>query len=296
MCYGVGRLYFHLTAGFQVANIIWNEVPQIAKTVRTLSLEEEKELHCALSQPYFYLGKGCQSYVFESQDGQYVVKFFKYQRYRLPSFLNWLPPLPAVVAYRQEKSERKKQKLRHFMQSWQLAFEELKEETGLVYVHLHPTSHLQEELVIHDKLGMRHLLFLDQMEFCIQRRADMLCDRLLAYKQENHLEKGCMLIDALLELITSEYHRGLGDNDHALMQNTGVHKEKPVHIDVGQFVRNESFCQTIICNQEIFTKTYKFNKWLKEHIPELSRHLESRLREMMGEENLSQMQPRFRQK
>jgi hypothetical protein len=293
--YGLGRLYFRLTAGFSVSNITSEFTFQPQWEVRSLLPKEQAEFERAIDQPYTYLGKGCQSYVFASQDGEYVIKFFKYQRYRLQWWLTHFPPLPAIVKYRQEKLEKKWKKLDGFVQSWKVAFENLKEETGLVFVHLNKTKHLQTQLIIYDKIGQKHVVKLDEMEFCLQRRARLLCDAILDCKAKKDLVAGQQLIHRLLNLILSEYSRGLADNDHALMQNTGVAQGKPVHIDVGQFVFNEAIKHPVVFHQELFTKTYKFKMWLRENYPELGDYLETELHRIMGPA-YSTMQPKFRKK
>lgn len=293
--YGLGRLYYHLTGGFTIANITSDFPFQPQWEVRPLQADEAAELDRAIDQPYHYLGKGCQSYVFASEDGQYVVKFFKYQRYRLQGWLTYLPPLPAIVQYRQEKTEKKWNKINHFVQSWKVAFENLKDETGLLFVHLNKTENLKKPLTIYDKIGQEHRVDLDQMEFCVQRKARMLCDVLMEYHSQGNLEGAQGLINQLLTTILSEYARGLADNDHALMQNTGVAQGKPVHIDVGQFVINEAMKDPAVYHQELFTKTYKFKGWLRENYPELGAYLEGELRRIIGPA-YDAMQPIWRQK
>lgn len=293
--YGLGRLYFQLTGGFTIANITSDFTFQPQWETRELAENEKTELEKALKQPYRYLGKGCQSYVFISQDGEFVIKFFKYQRFRLQTWLDYFPPLPAVVKYKKEKRHHKWRKLDGFVQSWKIAFENLKDETGLVYVHLNKTNTLNKELTIYDKLGTQHTVNLDQMEFCVQHRADMLCDTLLTYKKNNDLKGAQEIIAKLFALIMSEYHRGFADNDHALMQNTGVVHGQPIHIDVGQFVQNEQIKEPAIYNQELFTKTYKFKNWVNEEYPELYPFIEEQLVLIMGPDYY-QLQPKFRDK
>lgn len=293
--YGLGRLYYRLTGGFTVGNITSDFTYQPQWEVRPLLFSEQEELSKALDQPYFYLGKGCQSYVFASEDGQYVIKFFKYQRYRLHSWLAYFPPLPAVVKYRQEKLDKKWNKLDGFVRSWKVAFENLKDETGLLFVHLNKTANMGRQMTIYDKIGQKHTVDLDQMEFCIQRKASLLCDTLMEFKGQGDLAGARSLLHQLLTLILSEYSRGLADNDHALMQNTGVAQGKPLHIDVGQFVFNEAVKQPAVFHQELFTKTYKFKLWLREHYPELAESLEDELRQIIGP-GYASMQPKFRRK
>jgi hypothetical protein len=293
--YGLGRLYFYLTAGFTLSNISSDFTYQPEWEVRPLTGGENDLLNSALGQTYHYLGKGCQSYVFVSRDGEYVIKFFKYQRFRMQPWLTFFPPLPAIVKYREEKKEKKWFKLDGFIKSWKVAFEYLKDETGLIFIHLNKTKSLNKNLIIFDKLGIEHQIDLDQMEFCIQHRAEMLCDVLLRYKQENDLKSAQVLIDRLLALIVSEYHRGLADNDHALMQNTGVVQGNPIHIDVGQFVINENVKEPTFYHQELFTKNYKFKLWLFQHYPELGTYLDNKLQDIIGE-RYSEMEPIWRNK
>jgi len=282
--YGAGRLYFYVTAGFTLGNISSTLPYDPRWDIGTLPPEKKESVQTALSQVYTYLGKGCQSYVFLSADGKYVLKFFKYQRFRPQEWLSYFSFIPAVEAYRLEKIEKKKEKLTNLFTSLKVAYDELQPETGILYIHLNKTHDLGIHLAIVDKMGLTHHLDLDQYEFMLQKRADMLTSTLDKWMSSDQSEKAKLLIDELLDVISSEYQRGLGDSDHALMQNTGVLEGHPVHIDVGQFGRNEKFKETKVAKQELFNKTYKFRFWLKKHHPELSQHLEARLQTLIGPE------------
>src|SRR5207253_11328582 len=66
-----------MTDGFSVARIT-SELPQgISWDTLPVSASEESALHCAVDQPYRYLGSGGQCFAFISQDNRYVIKFFK---------------------------------------------------------------------------------------------------------------------------------------------------------------------------------------------------------------------------
>lgn len=284
VAYGAGRLYFYVTAGFTLGNIS-STLPYDSRwDIGTLPPKKKESVQTALSQVYTYLGKGCQSYVFLSADGKYVLKFFKYQRFRPQEWLNYFSFIPAVDTYRLEKIEKKKEKLNNLFTSLKVAYDELQPETGIIYIHLNKTHDLGINLAIVDKTGFTHHLDLDQYEFMLQKRAEMLTSTLDKWMTSGQSEKAKRLIDELLDVISSEYQRGLGDNDHALMQNTGVLEGHPVHIDAGQFARNEKFKETKVAKQELFNKTYKFRFWLKKHHPELSQHLEARLQTLIGPE------------
>lgn len=284
LIYGTGRLYYAVTAGFTISNIT-SDFPYNEKwATDALSSSERDQLKQILSQKFKYLGKGCQSYVFTSDDGKYVLKFVKYQRFRPQAWLDYFESIPIINHYRLGKIEKKQKKLDMLFSSWKVAYEHLKPETGLVYVHLNKFNDLQKMLTIHDKMGLEHRLNMDDMEFLLQKRANMLCPTVSNFMQKGQIVEAKELIDNLLNMILSEYSRGLADNDHALMQNTGAIGTMPVHIDVGQFVIKPEISNPDVYKQELFSKTFKFRMWLTKHHPELGAYLNEKLLKIIGPE------------
>lgn len=291
--YGLGRIYYRVTGGFTIGNITY-ELPYDARwDIPELTPTEKEILGAILDQEFYYLGKGCQSYVFTSADGNYVLKFFKYQRFRPKPWLDYLTFLPFIEPYRQEKVESKKKKLESVFTSWKIAYQDLQLETGVIFIHLNKSKNLNKNLIIYDKMGIKHELKLDDFEFMIQRKAQMLCPTLKQLISKGDILAAQKLLDRLLSTLLSEYHRGYADNDHALMQNTGVLAGYPLHIDVGQFVKNSRVKSEHIYHQEIFNKTWKFRKWLEKEAPELSEYLVLRLKEIIGEKKFDELKPRL---
>lgn len=282
--YGAGRLYYKVTDGFAMGNIISDFSYNPNWETHTLDKKSKEQLDAILAQKFFYGGKGCQSYVFMSEDGQYVLKFVKYQRFRPQAWLDYLTFVPFVDPYRLRKIEKKKKKLEMLFESWKIAFDELQDETGLLYVHLNKGKDLNRQVTIYDKMGFEHQVNIDQMEFLVQKRASMLCPSITALMDQKDEDGARKLLDRLLGMVLSEYNRGLADNDHALMQNTGVYQGAPIHIDVGQFVHNEQIKNHDVYKQELFSKTFKFRKWLKKNYPSLETYLDDQLLKIVGED------------
>ncbi len=280
--YGLGRLYFAVTAGFTIGNITSTLAYDPHWDTHALSSDEKHAIEQALNQEYVYLGRGCQAYVFASLDGNYVIKFFKYQRFRTQRWIDLFTFLPSVNAYQQEKAIEKQTKLHKVFRSWKIAYEYLKEQTGVVFVHLNKSTDWSKQIVIRDKLGLTHQLDLGQMEFLLQRRANMLCPTLEAMMNEGQEKQSYDVLDRLVAMLLSEYAHGFADNDHALMQNTGVLDGNPIHIDVGQFIYNDIVKSPKIYQQELYDKTYKLRQWLEQRYPELAYHLKARLLAILG--------------
>lgn len=290
--WGLGRLYFSVTDGFLVSNIVSELSYKPEHETRTLTSFEKAEFEKALSQPYYYLGKGCQSYVFQSADKAYVLKFFKYQRFRTPQWLEPLTFIPLIQNLLIQKKEKKERKLAFFMQAWKVAFDELKEEAGLIAVHLNKSANLNRDFILYDKMGFKHSVPADSAEFLIQRKADMLVPWIQKEMAASEEEKVKKLLNDLVTMLVSEYTRGLADNDHALMQNTGVYQNHPFHIDVGQFVKESRFAEPSVWHQELYNKTYKFRLWLLKNYPLLGEHFTERLKSAIGND-WEKMKPYF---
>ncbi len=286
--YGAGRLYYRTTGGFMQGNITY-DLPYDSRW----DLYHPESIDELLMHKFHYLGKGCQSYVFSSDDGKHVIKFFKYQRFRPQAWLSFFSFIPPIEDYRLAKIEKKRQKLESVFMSWKIAYEDLQPETGVVFVHLNKSKNLQKTLVIYDKIGLEYKLNADDYEFLIQKKAQMLCPALNEMMAKGDSIGAKQLLDRLFNLLLSEYHRGFADNDHALMQNTGVVDGYPVHIDVGQFVKNQRASNPDVYHQELFNKTWKFRKWLEKNHRELADHLVFRLEQTMGKDVFASLKPRL---
>lgn len=278
--YGAGRLYFQVTAGFTESNITTDIAKEPDWGITPAS--DSKALEEVLKQPFYYLGKGCQSYVFKSADGAYVIKFLKLQRFRPQGYLEFFSFIPAVEKIREKKEKSKREKLDALLESWKIAYEDLPNETGMVYLHLNDREKFPFPLTIYDKMGLGHKIDPNQTLFLVQNSADMLCPAIRKKMEEGDLEGAREIIASLMAMLLSEYKRGLGDNDHALMQNTGVRNGRPIHIDVGQFSKESRFKDPEVYHKELFSKTYKFRIWLSKHFPELEVYLTSLLFQEIG--------------
>lgn len=281
LLYAGGRLYFNLTGGFSTDNI--TGMPDIgAFSVQSTAEAEQRQVAEILSQPFYYLGKGCQSYVFESKDHHYVIKFLKLQRFRPHWTLDLVSFIPQIEKQREEKTLEKTEKLLDLLNSWKIAYENIPEETGVIYMHLPDQRLTSQKLKIIDKAGITREVDSRDVAFLLQRKAEMLCPFIKRKMKEGNALAAKKALTSLVTRLVDEYHRGYGDNDHALMQNTGVFDGSPVHIDVGQLTREERFKDPLVYREELFSKTYKFRIWLAKHYPDLERHLYQELAAVIG--------------
>src|SRR5689334_14456085 len=75
--WGWHTVYHNKTLSFAPKRIISDFSYNPALETDPLSTEEQQQLDRILSQPFRYLSAGSQSYAFVSEDGKYVIKFFR---------------------------------------------------------------------------------------------------------------------------------------------------------------------------------------------------------------------------
>jgi hypothetical protein len=234
---------------------------------------EQAELFHIFNQPFHYLAKGAQSYVFASEDGQTVIKFFRIYHLRPPVWLTALSLPPALQPFKVGKMIAKRRELNKDFLSYKLAFEEMREETGLIYLHLNKTDHLKQRLKIYDKIGIGYELDLDTMEFLVQKRATLVYPAIDALMRSEGLHAAKGAISSLVALLRARCEKGIFDKDPDLNTNFGFLAKCAVQIDIGRFDRMRGGTSPAKHRDEILRITDHFRQWLDVKYPALSEHL-----------------------
>ncbi len=200
-------------------------------------------------QPFHYLGRGGQAFVFASQDGHYVIKFFIHQR--------------KIV-----KRERD-------FTSYRIAGADLKEESGLACVHLNRTVDLKKQLTIVDKLGIAHSIDLDNKAFVLQKKADLFYPYLEQLLKTGQREKVQEAIASLVALIGARCEKGVYDEDAKLHRNFGFLENRAIFIDVGRFRKD-----TVDKKREAAKILQPLQVWLEGRDPALTKYVQEKIDEV----------------
>ncbi len=237
-----------------------------------LSLSEERELEDALLQKYRYFGKGGQCYAFFSEDGKYVIKFFKQRIYKIPLWHNFIPVPYIFDRYKEKKRLKRLDKIQRDFFSYKVAFEDLQEITGVLYVHLNPTQDLKRSVAIIDPLNIEHHLDIDQFDFILQRRADMIYPTLTHLIEKQDRNQSQEIIDQVIDLILIRCQKGYEDWDPNIRTNCGLLHDRVIKIDVGRFISNEQMRSKELCYSELLRITKPFKEWLNHKDPDLAKY------------------------
>lgn len=240
----------------------------------------EEEVAQILNQPFYFFGRGGQSYVFLSQDQATVLKLFK-RKHPLPDTLveqihSLLPE--RYQPFRLKFLPTRLERLNPLVSSCQLAWTQLKKESGLLYLHFNPTPGKHPPLQLIDCLGITHTLDLDQTAFLLQQKGELIFTRLKKLRLANDFEGAKGSVATMIDYIAERCKAGIRDTDNGIQRNYGYLNAAPLSIDVGSFVFDASLKTPEACRREVLRKTRKLRTWIKENyselLPEYDAHIE----------------------
>ena len=227
----------------------------------------------ALSQPYHYLGHGFQVYAFMSEDGQYVLKFFRHQRLRLPEFVMSLPSIPLFDEWRKSRILSLGRRQDHLFRSCKTSWDLGRYETILLMVHLNSTEGQYPSVMIKDSLDNTYSIELDKYQFLLQRRAQLVKPTISALMTKGDEQGACRRVDQIFDLFVECARKGIADTDGALVRkdNLGFFEDRAIYIDGGKLSPRKG-----PITKKAFVKDVKrlnpLEKWMKDEYPKLGKY------------------------
>ncbi|KPK32560.1 MAG: hypothetical protein AMS24_03885 [Chlamydiae bacterium SM23_39] len=245
---------YFLTSGFNIKKIFYN--PDFR---RDLEINEDFSKYLPiLNQKFFYLSKGRQCFVFESEDKKYVLKFIRYHKYRYPLWAEILSYLKILSKNQISLLKEKKERYERAMNSYKIAYEDLKDITKVVYIHLNQTDFLKKKVVIRDSLKIDHEVELDKVGFILQKKENNLKDVFFKFNDENNKK----IIKSFFGSISYMLRKNITNIDILnLIRNSGCENNDFVIIDVGSFLKNSD---KKILRKTFFKCSYELEKFLRE--------------------------------
>lgn len=216
----------------------------IRRLQTTLSLHNRGSQEIAdkiLSQPFHYLDRGGQTFVFLSEDQKYVLKFFKNG--------------PNAVIPLKNHHLKKEMKLMRGIQGYLLAFEKLPQESGLVFLKLDTQKPCRHEIILFDKLGIKHTVNLQKTVFAIQKKGEPLISYL---KMTSDVPAAFEAVKTLIHIRNTQ---GINDHDSHFHKNIGFIDGKPAFLDPGKFAQER-------CDDKLYPP--QFVNWVCLHYPEIT--------------------------
>ncbi len=201
----------------------------------------QAEVSHILKQTFVYCGHGKQMTAFESEDGRYILKLFNprpvlkkskfrdYKRLKRLISLKWISH-----AY-----FKKRERLEKLFKRYEIGFDHLREESGLVYVHLSASTELNQPLQLIDQKGKSYTIDLKQTPFVLQKKAILVFAYLDKLLQQGEVLKAKEAVLQLRNLFVSRAKKGYTDRIQTLHNNYGFVDGQAIQIDLGRIVKDE---------------------------------------------------------
>lgn len=269
-----GRLWYIAKDGFHI-----NRIQQPLAKAEHVDDAEESRIAALMQGPYEYLGRGRQCYVFGSQDGRYVIKIPRFDRYRLPFFWQAMPG----------HFERKKRgilqgrlnRLYFTMESFKIAGTDLREETAVLYLHLQQTENLPKKFVVRDRLHRSYELDLNRTAFILQEKKELMMPGFLQALQSGDRETAEKMLVAFLDTIDRRAQKGIFNRDPSFLKNFGWDGAKSIQIDIGSFWRKPDVSGQMAHDDSLIEGSARIREWLSsvdsEMLERYNRHLDEKL-------------------
>jgi hypothetical protein len=265
----VDRVFFKRSSSF-CAHFVHSSLP--ANPDWDLPSNETLLLDKILDQKFHYLAKGAHCFAFISEDRNYVIKFHRY-----PSHMRRFPWFTHPFSYcfskrRQQIKEYNFKRIKAHFDSYKSSYLDLKEETGILLLHINRTDHLRKTISLIDKTQAEHKISLDNVTFILQKRADLIYPTLDKLTQKGKYDDAKQVVSQIVQLIAESCQKGYVDKDPVLKRNYGLLEDRAVHIDVGDLIKNENIAIRENYIPYIIKTTESLRKEIESNYPELLEH------------------------
>lgn len=288
------RAYYNLTDDFRVSNIIY-PMPERAEWTFPMPDGQREELKTILNQKFTYLGKGAQVYAFGSDDGRYVLKFFKFKHLKPSSLIALLPPIGPLKEIKEANIKRKLRKLEGVFEGHVNAYTHDRDHSGLLFLHLNPTTSLDLQAHLVDKIGIERTVDLDPVVFILQKKGETLRTVFSEALSKGDTALAAKRATQILDMYVSEYKNGVYDRDHGISHNTGFIGDQPFHLDVGKMSYDVNMRSPTYYEEDLRHVARKMDEWVKANYPEayISFHetLQQHLQKLLPQSTLSRAVP-----
>ncbi len=283
---GAERFCHYKSGGFTIVNITdphpYDSRWDVGEPSQAL-LSEVREI---LSQKFYFLAAGGQSFAFESSDGQYVLKLTKHKRMRVPIWAQSLPLPSFLEEWRKKTAAKKKRIFDCTFMSYLIAETHLKSETGIIFLHLNKSEYLKETVSIIDKIGIQFDLDIDQYEFILQRKAKMFYAVIEELLAQGDIEVAKERIASMMHYLVGRAKRGIEDHDHCFETNLAFLNDRPFQLDIGSLRLNERFKTHPMYCVKLREYSFELADWINENHPYLSQFYGELIDSMLSDPKL----------
>ena len=265
VCLSLGKGIYFLREGFN------------PRKIKTFSLAKispiDEETQTILSQRFYFLGKGRQCFAFVSEDGKYVLKCPRTNIYQIPFWAKSLVSKKGQEEIRIDKMERQN----FVFESFRIASEELKKETGVIATHLGESPSTKKKITLVDTLGVTHQIPLDTTIFILQHKRPLWTPKFLEATKNGTLKEQERILDALINIMVKRASHFVLSRDRSFLRNYGFDGTEAYQIDVGDFFQRQDWDHRKVFHKSIRDSLDPVQDWLSKVNPPMLAYLNGKI-------------------
>lgn len=245
-----------------------------------ISPDHDRFFYVVSQQALHWMGKGSVSCLFGTADKKYVVKFIQVSNLQAPVSRG----LFGKLFGRKSKKSKKAGQLDDVCASVRASFNELKEETGIVYVHLNRTKATIHGLKLIDSYGQSQRVCGDDTCFVVQEHATPMITTLAKLMEKGDLDQAKTRVDQIFSLLLSLAKKGYIDGEDGLVQNNniGYTKDRAIYLDAFHFFHAKKLNIMERMRYECQLRLLPLERWLMGTYPELGSYYLQKRDEVLG--------------
>lgn len=205
--------------------------------------------------------KGQNVFIFSSKDDKYMLKF-----------------LPAKVRADNVKA------FQAVLDSVQLSYDNLREETGLEFLHLNKTTKAVRGISLIDFYGNQLRVCGDFTRFVVQKKAKLLQPFFKELMDQGNIIEAKRRVDQIMELILSLARKKISDGEDDLILNDclGFTEKRAIYLDTWHFFKVPDIDVKKRMQYEFKVRLKPFEKWLGRTYPELGQYYQEKKESIMS--------------
>ncbi len=270
------KFHYFTTDGFRLQKIVFS-TPAKNNSADHQYSDNFNEI---IDQKFHYLGKGRQVYVFVSDDNQYVIKFARDNKYKYPLWARCFSFFNILSLNQMKVLEEKKERLNRALESYKIAYDELKDDTQLIFANLDKKKKINKNIVLYDKAKRKFKINLNEAIFCVQKKAIPIKEYLSDLLMQKDIEEAKYVINGVIENVISRMNKNILNRDFSnILTNYGYDNNKFFEMDVGSFYKEKYDLSVDRINSELDGFTFPLRMFLVNNYSDLVEYFDNVLNE-----------------
>lgn len=262
----LGHLYYFKTGDFQTSYLL--EAQDFSKAA------DPRWLKALLQRKYFYFGQGNQTYAFLSEDGNHILKLFKKDYLQRRGWTSFIPPIFFFRSLFLHQGNSRKKRQEKLLRGYEVGFLHDRKNSGLLYYSSCKAKNGGRLTTLVTGIGQCVAIDLNNYVFAVQVKVSTTKHELSSLLSKGKVADAKICLRKILHLYFEGYAKGIIDNDHNLLKNTGFYKGRAVRQDVGKIIRKSTLKAWEVKKDLEKIRGQRLGPWLRKNFPSHASSLE----------------------